>query len=356
MSLPLEVWHIILDSIHHSDKHTLLSLALVSRVVYAAVLPVLYFDVQIAGHERQERFYRWIESNDTFNPARYVRQYTIVIIESDAASGKPRTHDPGALARMHHLRKLTIVRGPDVQRYIATDTILHSEDPSWTLPELRELRWTDHGVERDFIRFLSRCPAVESLDLPDWGRVPAPPADILPNLHRLSGECSTVIAFLPERRITDIELTSDFGIESVLSYLVSSPASAARIRSLSFPSSFYPWRLRSLPSMLSYLPHLKQLRICINEFEMAIFQGNVLQRLEKLIVFYAGLIRVDKAYQPHFDARFIHLLSPTPLGRGTTDPCLELWYRKEKMWKQWGRSADEEELEVVYQDVGTRCE
>ncbi|KIY61532.1 hypothetical protein CYLTODRAFT_459785 [Cylindrobasidium torrendii FP15055 ss-10] len=142
MSLPLEIWQIVLESIPPGDKHTLSSLALVSRVVYAAAFPVLYFEVQITGRESQERFYERIQLDDPFNPAGYVREYTVIVASSDIASGNPYAHlNLGALARMQHLCKLAVKRGNRVANYTVTNTI---EDPSWALPELRELRIRVH--------------------------------------------------------------------------------------------------------------------------------------------------------------------------------------------------------------------
>ncbi|KIY65219.1 hypothetical protein CYLTODRAFT_492487 [Cylindrobasidium torrendii FP15055 ss-10] len=333
MSLPLELWHIILESIPHSDKRTLSSIALISHVAYAAVVPMLYFDVQITGRERQERFYEWIRSDSPFNPAGYVREYTMIITESDVASGEPRTRDPSALVRMQHLRKLTILRGPNVQSYIVMDTI-----PFYSLPELRELQLDVHGrVEPDFLRFLSHCPALESLRLPGWGGMPDPPNDILPNLRKLSGSSSTILGFLPGRHVKELELTAGKGFLDVFDYFKLNPESAARILSLSFPSPLYPMGPQaSLESLLSCLPHLKELRLCAKRRWEIYHLYALLHRLEKLVFHIWDPLDVSR--DVHVALTVFYPFTYTPLGAGSTKPCLELWYRTERMLCQWRRS------------------
>ncbi|KIY65218.1 hypothetical protein CYLTODRAFT_492486 [Cylindrobasidium torrendii FP15055 ss-10] len=261
MSLPLEIWLSIFASEFRSDRQSLSSLALVSRTFHAAVLPFLYFDVQITGRERQQSFYEWIQSNDPSNPAAYIREYTIIIADEEVASGKPHTHNSGALARMQHLRKLTLLGEPNVRKLLLTESILQSEDPSWSLPELRELRWAGYAIELELCQFLSRCPSIEHLELPEWAEEVPPPAEIVPNLRSFSGGCSTAMAFLPGRHVVDIELTPDFGLPDVVDYFTSNPDSAARIRSLSIPPLNLGPGAGYQECILPYLSQLKQLRM-----------------------------------------------------------------------------------------------
>ncbi|KIY65220.1 hypothetical protein CYLTODRAFT_492488 [Cylindrobasidium torrendii FP15055 ss-10] len=348
MSLPLEIWLTIFESTFRDDKQTLLSLALVSRAFHGAVLPLLYSDVQITGRERQQRFYRWIQSESPSNPALYIREYTIIITNSDVASGKPYTHNSGALARMQHLRKLTLLGEPDDGKFLATNTILQSEDPSWSLPELRELRWADRGIELELCRFFLRCPAIEHLELPQWAATVSPPTGTLSNLRSISGDGTTAVAFLCGRHIVDIELTSAVGLVIVDDYFTSNPDSAARIRSFSIPPLYFRFEEGHLESILLHLPHLKQLRMGTTQSRKVESQTDLLRGLEKLVL-YNKLIGTA----PHFKARMrisvrhMRNLSSTPLGRGNTKPCLELWDTEYKMLLRWRRSEDGTRLELV---------
>ncbi|KIY62749.1 hypothetical protein CYLTODRAFT_166114 [Cylindrobasidium torrendii FP15055 ss-10] len=132
----------------------------------------------------------------------------------------------------------------------------------------------------------------------------------------------------------------------VFTYFNSNPGSAARIRSLSLPSPFYSTGQVLLENMLLSLPHLKELRVCITWLQQIQYQTSLLRRLEKL-VFDIGA-RLDSG-----DANGSRLLYPfkfTLLGVGSTEPCLELWYRngEERMLSQWRRSANGAKLEAVY--------
>ncbi|KIY65222.1 hypothetical protein CYLTODRAFT_424531, partial [Cylindrobasidium torrendii FP15055 ss-10] len=349
MSLPLEIWHTILESIPQSDKHTLLSVALVSRVAYAAVLPLLYFDVQITGHEKQERFYEWIQS-DNFNPSGYVREFTVIITHGDIARNHQHPHTylalDARLARMQRLHKLKLMLECKVGTYTAVMADAQpSEDTPWSLPELRELRVDGNGIVKpDFLRFLSRCPAVESLEIPQWKKMPSPPADILINLRQLSGNSATALAFLPGRHVEELELTSDLGIMEVFSYLISNPDSAARIWSMSLPSPFYPTGPIGLENMLVLnLPHLKELRLCLNRLKLAKPHISSLKRLEKLVFYIGGPLKQGDVRAQ----RLADSLKDTRLGMGSTKPCLEFRYRTDNTTSQWRRTADGAGLELA---------
>ncbi|KIY61854.1 hypothetical protein CYLTODRAFT_494999 [Cylindrobasidium torrendii FP15055 ss-10] len=345
MSFPFEMWQEIIQKIPSSDKRALWSLSLVSRAFHSTVLPLLYFDVQITGREKQERFYEWILSNEPSSPASYVREYTIIINRNDIPCGKPYTHNSAALARMQHLRKLTLASKLGMPKNLSTGVILHSEDPSWSLPELREFEWDDYGVESDILHFLSRCPELESLELPEWEGTPVP-TDLLPKLRRISGDCSTVLAFLPGRPIEELAFSTGGGAKNLSKYLKSNPVVAARIQTLSFAKS-YPLS-EFLKQIASTLPHLKEFRMALAQFDEMITEVATLRRLEKLVFLdYNGNRKVAKEARMLWSVRLISLYSPTPLGRGSTEPCLELWYSKEKILSQWRRGGDGTRLELV---------
>ncbi|KIY63823.1 hypothetical protein CYLTODRAFT_493612 [Cylindrobasidium torrendii FP15055 ss-10] len=354
MVFPQELYDLVASFIPTSDKVTLRSLSIASHACHAAAAPHLFYNVEVATRERQERFYQLLLSDEGLKISRLIREYSITIREDDVRSGLPYTHTAAALARMQRLCKLRLNRVRFPKAVLSSGQILSSTNSSWCLPALRELQWPDFGIEHDLISFLKHCPALETLHLLTW-QGPPPPSNILPKLQKLTGDSSVALAFLPGRHVEDVEIDPPCAesFAEFVTYLSHHPEDVTpHIRRLSIPKfeteSFIP---DPLMSILPCLPHLERLQVCTTQLRSVVPHTQMLENLIQLVLVHEPDI-FDPAGFEEFSfngtkrlwcARIYKAFSRTPLGKRSSDACLEFWMLDE-MCGRWQRCKDGSKL------------